>query len=126
MRSAVSALALCLSASVAGAAPADYRFEAPEPHVKAGPEAVVTVKLLHLPDKQPVKDAVIFAPRMEMPMDGMAPMATSLTPVKSDIPGEYRFKADLSMAGGWTLKLSAKVQGEAGTVSGAVPFMAMP
>ena len=33
-------------------------------------------------------------------------------------PGIYRFKAKLSMAGGWALSLGAKVQGEKDTVQG--------
>jgi hypothetical protein len=39
-------------------------------------------------------------------------------------PGVYRFKADLTMAGGWALKVMAKVPGEAETVQGTVVFRA--
>ena len=126
MRLGLVGLAFSLIAATASAAPADFAFEAVAPHVKAAGDTVVAVRLVHLTDHQPVKDAVIFASRMEMPMEGMAPMATSINAVKSDRPGEYRFKTDLSMAGPWTLKRSAKVQGETATVSGAVAFMAMP
>ena len=39
-------------------------------------------------------------------------------------PGVYRFNADLTMAGGWALKLMAKVQGEPETIEGTVVFKA--
>ncbi len=39
-------------------------------------------------------------------------------------PGVYKFKADLSMAGGWALKLMAKVPAESETVEGTVIFQA--
>lgn len=116
---------LLLTAGTAFAAPADYRFEAVKPHVNASSNAVVTVRLIHIPDNQPVKDAIIFSSKMEMPMAGMAPMATKVTAVKPTAPGEYPFQSDLSMAGSWNLVLSAKVQGETGTVTGSVPFMVM-
>jgi hypothetical protein len=65
---------------------------------------------------KPVPDAVIFATRLDMAPDGMAEMATRITPMPPAEPGTYRFKATLSMAGGWQLSLGAKVQGESGTV----------
>jgi hypothetical protein len=36
----------------------------------------------------------------------------------------YRFAIETGMAGNWALNLGAKVQGEAGTVRGAVTFTA--
>jgi hypothetical protein len=119
------AAVLLIAGGVAVAAPADYRFEAVQPHVKAASDTVVAVRLIHVPDNQPVKGAVIFSSKMEMPMGGMAPMATKISAVKPSNPAEYPFQTDLSMAGSWMLSLAAKVQGEAGTVSGSVPFMAM-
>ncbi len=113
--------------SVAGAAkadPKDYRFEAVQPNVQASSETPIAVRLVHLPDKMPVKDAVIFSTRMEMPMEGMAPMTTAIKAVKSPMPGEYHFLTNFSMEGPWALTLAAKVQGEAGTVTGTVPFVA--
>jgi hypothetical protein len=98
---------LVISGSALGA-PDEYRFEAVQPHVKAAGDAVVTVRLIHLPDAKPVADAVIFSRKMEMPMAGMAPMATKIDALKPTVPGEYPFQADLSMAGSWTLALQAK------------------
>ena len=38
--------------------------------------------------------------------------------------GVYRFKADLTMAGGWAFRVMAKVPGEKDTVEGVVVFQA--
>lgn len=122
------AAACALTVATAGGAwadPSDYRFEAVQAHVKAAPDAVVTLRLIHLPDNKPVAGAVIFSSKMEMPMAGMAPMVTKVVPLKAGTAGEYPFQTDLSEGGDWTLMVSAKVQGESGTVSGSVPFMAM-
>ena len=73
---------------------------------------------------KPVPDAVIFTTRLDMAPDGMASMATKIAPVPGAEPGTYRFKADVSMAGGWLLSLGAKVQGETGTVEGKLVFKA--
>lgn len=114
-----------LSAPPAFAAPNDYRFEAVSPHAMATSDAKVAVRLVHIPDNKPVADAVIFNVKMEMPMAGMAPMTTKISSLRSTTPGEYPFQADLSAGGAWNLVLSAKVQGEADTVTGSVPFMTM-
>lgn len=108
----------------AWAGPKDYRFEAVQPHVPAAADAQVAVRLVHVPTGKPVPDAIILPARMEMPMDGMAPMVARVSPAKADGKGGYAFVADLSMAGPWILQLAAKVQGEQGTVTGAVPFTA--
>jgi hypothetical protein len=54
----------------------------------------------------------------------MAEMTGKVTPLPSDKPGIYRFAIETGMAGNWALNLGAKVQGEAGTVRGAVTFTA--
>jgi hypothetical protein len=122
---AASAVALVTTAGIALADPKDYRFEAVQPHVKAAGDVVVTLRLVHLPDGKPVEGAVIFSSKMEMPMGGMAPMVTKVSALKPSKSSEYPFQADFSMAGSYTLTVQAKVQGEAGTVTGVVPFMAM-
>lgn len=123
----IAGATVALAAGTAGTAfadPKDYRFEAIQPQVKAAADAVVVLRLIHLPDRQPVKDVIIFSSKMEMPMPGMAPMVTKVAAVKPTMPGEYPFQSDLSMGGPWTLQVAAKVQGETGTVTGSVPFMA--
>ncbi|MCR6630574.1 MAG: FixH family protein [Magnetospirillum sp.] len=108
----------------AWADPKDYRFEAVQPHVAASPETPVSVRLVHVPSGKPVTDAIILPARMEMPMTGMAPMVTKVSPAKPDGKGAYTFTADLSMAGPWLLQVAAKVQGETATIAGSVPFTA--
>lgn len=120
---AVSAL-LAASSTSAWADAKDYRFEAVQPHVAVAPDTAVTVRLIHVPSGKPVPDAIILPARMEMPMAGMAPMPTKVSPGKPDGKGAYAFTADLTMAGTWMLHVAAKVQGEPGTIGGSVPFTA--
>jgi hypothetical protein len=94
----------------------DYKFEVVDKAMKVAPDAVITVKLVNTKTGKTVPDAVIFATRLDMAPDGMQDMATTIAPVPSTEPGLYRFKAKVSMAGGWRLSLGAKVQGEDGTV----------
>ena len=70
--------------------------------------------------------AVIFTPRMDMAPDGMEMMTTSVVNLPETESGIYRFRANLSMAGGWRFKVAAKVQGEPDTVQGEVVLKALP
>ena len=94
----------------------DYEFELVEQTVQAGPDKVITVRLMNTRTGKPVPDAVIFATRLDMTPDGMQEMATKIVPVPAAEPGTYMFKATFGMAGRWQLSLGAKVQGETGTV----------
>jgi hypothetical protein len=102
--------------SIARADIRDYEFQLLDQAIKAGPDRIISVRLMNKATGKPVPDAVIFATRLDMAPDGMAEMATRITPMPPAEPGTYRFKATLSMAGGWQLSLGAKVQGETGTV----------
>ena len=117
-------LALANTASIARAEVKDYEFQLAEPAVVVGPEAVITVRLVNKVTGKPVSDAVIFTTRLDMEPDGMADMATKITAMPGTEPGTYRFKANVSMAGGWRLSLGAKVQGETGTVEGKLVLKA--
>ncbi|MCK1588602.1 FixH family protein [Bradyrhizobium sp. 169] len=114
--------AALIAAAVAGTSPAaladikDYKFELVDQSVQAGPDKVITVKLVNTKNGKPVPDAVIFASRLDMAPDGMQEMAIKVTPMPGTEPGTYRFKATFGMAGRWQLSLGAKVQGESGTV----------
>jgi hypothetical protein len=55
-----------------------------------------------------------------MEPDGMGGMTAPVSAQGSPVPGIYRFSVAPTMAGRWELKLSAKVQGEAESVSGSV------
>ena len=123
----LAALAFAVAMSLSNTALAganDYVFEPVKAEVTKGSGVVVTVRLVHKSTGKPVSDAVIFSPRIDMSPEGMATMAASLTLVTGGEPGTYSFKTDLVMAGGWLLSLSAKVQGEAETVTGKITFKA--
>jgi hypothetical protein len=94
----------------------DYKFELVDQTVQAGPDKIITVRLMNTKTGKPVSDAVIFATRLDMTPDGMQEMATKIAPMPGTEPGTYRFKATFGMAGRWQLSLGAKVQGETGTV----------
>jgi hypothetical protein len=94
----------------------DYKFELVDQTVQAGPDKVVTVRLMNTKTGKLVPDAVIFATRLDMAPDGMQEMATKIVAVPGAEPGTYKFKATFGMAGRWQLSLGAKVQGETGTV----------
>ena len=113
-----------LAAGTAVAAPTDYRFELAQAQPAGPGKTDLTVRLVHVPDKKPVPGAVLFETKADMTRDGMADMAGKVTPLSSDQPGLYRFQIETGMAGKWQLSLGAKVQGEAGTVRGTVPFAA--
>ncbi|WLA86568.1 MULTISPECIES: FixH family protein [Bradyrhizobium] len=104
------------TANVALADIKDYEFQLVDQTVQAGPDKVVTVRLMNKKTGKAVPDAVIFATRLDMAPDGMQEMATKVTPMPGTEPGTYRFKATFGMAGRWQLSLGAKVQGETGTV----------
>jgi hypothetical protein len=94
----------------------DYKFELVAQTIQAGPDKIITVRLINTSTGKVVPDAVIFATRLDMAPEGMQEMATKLAPVPAAEPGSYSFKATLGMAGRWQLSLGAKVQGETGTV----------
>ncbi len=125
VRAALIGVAVIGSADIARADIKDYDFQLVDQTVKKG-DAIISVRLVHRPDGKPVPDAVIFATRLDMAPDGMQEMATKIAPMPSTEPGVYKFKATLSMAGGWQLSLGAKVQGETGTVENKLVIKATP
>ena len=113
---ALIAVAIGSASTAALADIKDYKFELVDQTVQAGPDKVITVRLMNTNTGQPVPDAVIFASRLDMTPDGMQEMMTKIVPMPGGEPGTYKFKASFGMAGRWQLSLSAKVQGETGTV----------
>jgi hypothetical protein len=116
LQAAFIGIAMTSSVTIARADIKDYQFQLVDQAIKAGPDRIITVRLINKATGKPVPDAVIFAMRLDMAPDGMQEMATKVTPMPGTEPGTYRFKANLSMAGGWQLSLGAKVQGETGTI----------
>jgi hypothetical protein len=116
LQAALIGMALAQSIVVARADIKDYKFELVDQTIQAGPDKVITVRLMNTKTGKAVPDAVIFAVRLDMAPDGMQEMATKIAPMPGGEPGTYRFKATFGMAGRWQLSLGAKVQGETGTV----------
>jgi hypothetical protein len=104
----------------------DYEFKLVKPEVKKGNGAIIAVHLVDKRTNRTMPGAVIFAKRIDMAPDGMATHVSPLEEVPSDVPGEYRFKANLTMAGRWQLSLGAKMQGEAGTLQSKLVLKATP
>lgn len=126
LHAAILALAsLVAIPQAAKAVPEDYEFQLVESEIKQGDGATVSVRLIDKRSGNPVADAVVFAIRMDMAPDGMEAMTTPVEAMPSDEPGVYRFKANLTMAGGWRFSIAAKVQGEAGTVESRLVFEAV-
>jgi len=122
---ALIGIAVTGSATLARADIKDYEFQLVDKIVKKG-DAIISVRLVHKPDGKPVPNAVIFAKRLDMAPDGMETMKTTIEPMPSTEPGIYKFKAEVTMEGGWQLSLAAKVQGEIGTVENKLVIKATP
>ena len=124
LAAALLGAALSVPAMPALAGIKDYAFELTRTEAKVG-EAVLSVRLVDKRTGKPVPDAVIFAKRIDMAPDSMDEMTSTIEQISSTEPGLYRFKAKLTMAGGWRLSLGAKVQGETGTVEDKLVFKAV-
>jgi hypothetical protein len=126
-RALLAAIMLAAGATYADpvrAAASDYRFEMVGEPVRNNNQATITVRLIHVPTGRAVNDAVIFQTRLEMPMQGMGPMAGRLSPAQPDGQGQYRFSAEMAMAGEWRLSLAARVQGESEVVRATLTIRA--
>ena len=121
---AAASLALSVAATAVLAGKNDYVFEPVSVEVRNGKDSELGVKLIHKPSGKPVEGAVIFRTRLDMSPDAMGEMTARHKAQPSKEPGVYRFRADLTMAGGWALKLMAKVPGESETIEGTVVFKA--
>ena len=119
-----ASLALSIAATHALAGPKDYSFEPVSADVRNGNGSELAVRIVHKPTGKPVDGAVLFRSRLDMSPDSMGEMQAKHAAMPSTEPGVYTFKADLTMAGGWALKLMAKVPGETETVEGSVVFKA--
>ena len=124
-QAALIGIAMTGSVTIARADIKDYVFQLLDQTVKKG-DAIISVRLIHKPDGKPVSGAVIFAKRLDMAPDGMETMKTSIEAMPSTEPGVYKFKAAVTMEGGWQLSLGAKVQGETGTVENKLILKATP
>jgi YtkA-like len=119
----LASLAL-FAADPAFAGPKDYAFEPVKVDVKNGAGSELAVRITHKPSGKPVEGVVLFRTRLDMSPDSMGEMTAKHVAQPSSEPGVYKFRADLTMAGGWAFKLMAKVPGETETVQGTVVFKA--
>lgn len=103
---------LFAAAHFAMAAPDDYEFKVIETALPKGDGAILTVAVTDLRTQAPVTDAVIFATRLDMAPDGMASMTAPVKALTSDVPGQYRFRADLEMAGAWRFSIAVHFDDE--------------
>src|SRR5882672_12355890 len=124
LQAAFIGIAMVGSATIARADIKDYEFQLVDQAIKAGPDKIITVRLINKTTGKPVPDAVIFATRLDMAPDAMQEMVTKIEPVPGAEPGTYKFKATFGMAGRWQLSLGAKVQGETGTVENKLVIQA--
>jgi hypothetical protein len=125
-QAALIAAAIGCASTQALADISDYRFELVDQAVKAGPDKVITVRLMNQKTGKPVSGAVIIATRLDMAPEAMKEMVTKVTPVGDAEPGTYRFQATFGMAGRWQLSLGAKIQGETGTLENQLVITAQP
>src|SRR6202048_728945 len=95
LRAALIGIAVTGSPTLARADIKDYEFRLVDQAIKAGPDKIITVRLINKTTGKPVPDAVIFATRLDMAPDGMQEMATKIAPVPGGEPGTYKFKANL-------------------------------
>jgi hypothetical protein len=113
----------------------EYRFEVLNQPVEVVAHSELIIQLTRVADAQPIGNANVTIRRLEMthmrpPHKTLAPGGTTTTmtgEVKllgSSGPGQYRFMADVSMAGKWELEISADVPGEAEPVVDTVKFEA--
>lgn len=116
----LAALLLSSPTVPAFAGAADYEFLAVKTQLRTGPEAELAVKIVDKRTGKTVPDAIIFSTRLDMAPDGMEMMKSTLDPLPSTEPGVYRFKLNLSMAGGWRFLIAAKIQGEEETAKGEI------
>lgn len=121
---AMTVFMLAATANEARAGAKDFDIQAVTATVKSGEGADLAIKIVNTTTGKLVEGAVVFRTRLDMSPDSMAEMEAKLVAQPATEPGVYRFKADLTMAGSWALKVMAKVPGEADTIEGTVIFKA--
>lgn len=127
--SVLSALVLTSAAATpARAAPSDYRFEVAGPFEASGDASrrgsTVTVTVIHGPSGKRVADAEAFRRETVWREKGPVRIDERQIPLTSDGQGNYRLTTYYPLTAGTTLKLGARVPGEAGTLRSDVRLAA--
>jgi len=112
-RSSVAASSLVCVAGVTPvqASPDDYAFEPVSVEVRTGWGSEFAVRIVHRPTRKLVAGAVLVHARLDMSLGGMETMTANHAALPSSEPGVDRFRADLTVAGGWILRLMTNVPG---------------
>ena len=100
----------------------DYLFEATEVQPAGPGKSRVTLRLVHLPDRQPIEDAVILQATADMGPGGMPEMSGKVTVLQSDNSALHRFLVETGMPGKWELVFDAEVKGVRAPIRGAVAY----
>ena len=78
---------------------------------KNGPGSELAVRIIHKPTGKPVEGVVLFRTRLDMSPDSMGEMTAKHVAQPSTEPGVYKFRADLTMAGGVGLQADGQGAG---------------
>jgi Cu(I)/Ag(I) efflux system membrane fusion protein len=127
---AIAADSMGMSAPMAMAATANYRFELAGPVKSNAGKSIVPVRIIHTPDKKPIVGAIIIQSRADMGPAGMAGMNAPIKALPVTTPGIYPFEIQngpvWKKTDKWALIFAAKVQGEPATVRGTVTVVLKP
>ena len=93
------------------AASSDYGFDVLAQPIKAGQGATIAVQITQTATHKNVTNAAITGLTLHMLMGSMD-MPVKVQALPQDDKGNYRFVADLTMVGAWTLDLVAAIPGE--------------
>ena len=109
-----------VSMPIRAAAP-DYRFEVIDVRAAGAGKTDVVLRLLHLPDKDPVIGAVITQVSADRAPDGQPTVKAPAKPLPVSRQGVYIIEVEPSRPGNWALRLAAKVRSEPETLRATVP-----
>jgi hypothetical protein len=108
---ALVVVTLCWSGAASLATPQDYQFNVVSQPITAAHDAVIVVHV----SPAPVHKLNITSQKLHMAM-GSVDAPTKITPLPPDANGDFRFNADLTMHGEWTLDLVTAIAGESNPV----------
>src|SRR5207247_10084171 len=106
LQAALIGIATTGLATVAHADIKNYEFQLVDQVIKAGPDKIITVRLINKASGKPVPDAVIFATRLDMAPDRMQELATKVAPIPRTERDTYHFQHTLRTSGRRQLSLS--------------------
>jgi len=118
----VGGTSLAAAQSLAASHWPTYRFELVDQTIHTGRNVPVSVRLIQASTGKAVTTGTITEQKLEMVMDGMAPMPAQVKALPPDTNGNYQFASDVTMPGDWELDLSATVPGQQDPIHGTLKF----